>query len=236
MKPLLTMLLITWLAGLAAWVGGLVGHCSRATNSERSREWMHAVMSFGGGILLSAVAFALVPEGLLRLSPATLAITVLAGGIMFCVIDAWLANRGGSYSQLMAMLMDFVPESIALGATFLADRRLAILLALFIGVQNIPEGFNSYREMNASGWTAKRILIALATMSLLGPMAAAAGHLLLRDHREATALIMSFAGGGILYLIFQDIAPQAKMQRHWLPSMGAVVGFVVGMVGEKLLG
>jgi ZIP family zinc transporter len=46
---------------------------------------------------------------------------------------------------------------------------------------------------------------------------------------------MSFAAGGILYLVFQDIAPQSKMQRHWAPPLGAVLGFAVGMVSNQLL-
>jgi ZIP family zinc transporter len=58
----------------------------------------------------------------------------------------------------------------------------------------------------------------------------------LQDLPMITASIMSFAGGGILYLVFQDIAPQSKMERYWLPALGAVLGFVVGMLGKQLLG
>jgi ZIP family zinc transporter len=47
---------------------------------------------------------------------------------------------------------------------------------------------------------------------------------------------MSFAGGGIPCLVFQDIAPQAKMRRHWTPALGAVPGFAAGMMGKQLLG
>ncbi len=47
---------------------------------------------------------------------------------------------------------------------------------------------------------------------------------------------MSFASGGILYLIFQDIAPQIRMERHWTPPLGAVLGFAIGMVGHQLIG
>jgi ZIP family zinc transporter len=47
---------------------------------------------------------------------------------------------------------------------------------------------------------------------------------------------MAFAAGGIMYLIFQDIAPQSKLRRHWGPSPGAVSGFAVGMIGKHLIG
>jgi ZIP family zinc transporter len=47
---------------------------------------------------------------------------------------------------------------------------------------------------------------------------------------------MTFASGGILYLIFQDIAPQSKIKNHWIPALGAVLGFAIGLLGKKLIG
>jgi ZIP family zinc transporter len=46
---------------------------------------------------------------------------------------------------------------------------------------------------------------------------------------------MIFAAGGILYLTFQDIAPQAKLQKHWGPPLGAVAGFLLGLIGQLLI-
>jgi len=45
---------------------------------------------------------------------------------------------------------------------------------------------------------------------------------------------MLFASGGILYSIFQDLAPQVKLEKHWAPPMGALLGFVLGMLGLML--
>jgi zinc transporter, ZIP family len=52
--------------------------------------------------------------------------------------------------------MDFIPESIALGAVFATDTSMALLLAIFIGLQNLPEAFNSFRDMVKSGFTVKK--------------------------------------------------------------------------------
>ena len=46
---------------------------------------------------------------------------------------------------------------------------------------------------------------------------------------------MLFASGGILYLTLQDIAPHARLERHWGPPIGAVLGFALALVGEMLL-
>lgn len=42
--------------------------------------------------------------------------------------------------------------------------------------------------------------------------------------------------GGILYLVFQDIAPQARLEKHWAPSLGAVAGFLLGVLGHMAAG
>jgi hypothetical protein len=47
---------------------------------------------------------------------------------------------------------------------------------------------------------------------------------------------MLLSSGGILYLIFQDIAPMSKLQKSWFPALGVNFGFLVGMIGQKNIG
>jgi ZIP family zinc transporter len=70
----------------------------------------------------------------------------------------------------------------------------------------------------------------------LGPAAGIAGHVYLAQYDQILDSIMLFASGGILYLVFQDIAPQAKLEKHWLPPMGAVLGFLFGVLGQLAVG
>ena len=236
MNQLVVLILASWLAGVAAFIGGVLAWMEGTPETVAKREMVHGVVAFGGGILIAAVAFALAPEGIAFLAPVTLSTTFLLGGLAFCVLDAQLSKQGGTKAQFIAMLTDFLPEAIAMGAVFGHNHRLGILLAVFIGAQNLPEGFNSFREIVASGTRPRGALTALLAISLLGPIAAWMGRLFLCDQPKLTAGIMSFAAGGILYLIFQDIAPASKMRRHWVPPLGAVLGFIVGMVGKQVIG
>ena len=72
-------------------------------------------------------------------------------------------------------------------------------------------------------------------ISLLGPVAGLAGYFWLSAYPTAVGAIMVFAAGGILYLTFQDIAPQAKLEKHWGPPLGAVAGFLLGLIGQMLI-
>jgi ZIP family zinc transporter len=110
-------------------------------------ELRHSVIAFGGGALLAAVALVLVPEGSAHLSPAVSVACFVGGGALFLFVDRTLARNPAGSPQMLAMLLDFVPESVAMGAAFASGSPAGPLLALLIGMQNLPEGFNAYREL-----------------------------------------------------------------------------------------
>ena len=192
-------------------------------------------MSFGAGIILSAIALVLIPKGLEELTVLPMAISFTAGVLIFLYIDQYLAKNGSKNATLLAMMMDFIPESIALGATFAVDPKMATLLAVFIGLQNLPEAFNSYRDMVESGFTAQKTLIIFFALSFFGIGGALIGHYFLTDSPILTAHLMTFASGGILYLLINDIIPESKLKNNYLTSLGATFGFLVGIIGEKLI-
>jgi ZIP family zinc transporter len=235
MSNLTHALLLATLGGITIPLGGFVAAFEHIRPRWLEQELRHSVIAFGGGALFAAVALVLVPEGTKHVSAAVALACFAGGGIAFFAVDRLIQRRGGSGSQLMAMLLDFLPESLALGAMLAAGEPAGLLLALLICLQNFPEGFNAYREMVASGASARRVLVAFMLIVLLGPLAALGGFLFLESYRPALATIMLFAAGGILYLTFEDIAPQAKLKRHWAPSLGAVAGFLLGLGGHLAL-
>ncbi len=236
MNVFLLLLLLTLLAGLAMPFGALIASIVRFKNHELADEFVHFVVAFGGGALLSAVALVLVPEGLSILNPLLACVCFILGGLIFMAIDIYLQRKQTSASQLLAMLTDFVPESIALGAALAIGNSSAFLLASLIALQNIPEGFNAYNELRASSRRSSRNIIWLfALMSLLGPVAALGGYYWMFAHIKVLAATVLIAAGGILYSVFQDIAPKAKLDSHWAPPMGAVTGFMLGMLGSALV-
>jgi ZIP family zinc transporter len=235
MNLLLTIIASTLIAGLAMPIGAAFASFEKIKPDWLEEEFRHSVIAFGGGALLSAVALVLVPEGIASVEPLSASIFFILGGLSFMSLDVILKKIDTSASQLAAMLSDFLPESIALGAAFATGKSNAFLLAGLIALQNLPEGFNAYRELNeSSSYRPLRIIIIFALMALLGPVAGVTGYLWLPDYPVIVAAIMLFASGGILYSIFQDIAPQVRLEKHWAPPMGAVLGFVLGMVGLML--
>ena len=196
----------------------------------------HFVIAFGGGVLIGAVALVLVPDGVDHLPNPFAAIgALLLGGASFMALDRYQAKRKRSMPQFVAMGADFLPESLALGGIFAADAGGAVLLAVLIGLQNLPEGFNAWRELAAVNMRAPRVLALMVGVALLGPVCGVVGWFWLVDHDAILGGIMLFAAGGILYLTFQDIAPESRLEQHWTPTLGAVVGFALALLGALFL-
>lgn len=218
-------------------LGSLLASIEHIRPRWMERELRHSVIAFGGGVLLSAVALVLVPEGMEYLPSATLAtIIFISGGLVFFSVERFLGLRKREAPQFSAMLLDYVPEALALGGMFSLGSSTAPLLAVLIGLQNLPEGFNAYRELTAKevGHSPTRIFVLILMMIPLGPLAGYLGWTYGAKFPEILGGVMLFAGGGIMYLLFQDIAPQSHLKRHWAPALGAVLGFGVGMFGKYM--
>ncbi|SDE26267.1 ZIP family metal transporter [Rhodospira trueperi] len=236
MDGLTHALLAAAMAGAAIVLGGVLARVEALLPGWLDMEVRHTVNAVVGGVLFAAVALVLAPHGAEVLNAPVAAACLGGGGILFLWVDKVLKDSGAKMAQVLAMLLDFVPEALALGAMLATGAPAALLLAMLIGLQNLPEGFNAYRDLTA-GRHALRTATALAVLggcALLGPLAAAAGYGLLVDRPESLGVIMLVASGGILYLTFQDIAPEVRLENAWAPPLGAVAGFTIGLVGHML--
>ena len=237
MSEILTIIILTGAAGACIPLGGFIARFEHIHPDWLEKELRHFLIAFGGGILLGAVSVVLVPEGISSMNGSMYAIlAILMGGFSFFVIERFLGLRRRESPQLMGMILDYVPEAIALGGLVALNSPVAPLLALLIGLQNLPEGFNAYRELNIHNKNnSKKTLLFMVALVLLGPTAGLTGFFLLSEHQAILGAIMLFSSGGVLYLIFQDIAPQSRLDRHWAPPLGAVFGFCLALFSKMLV-
>lgn len=237
MSEILTIIILTSAAGSCIPIGGVIASFEHIQSDWLEKEFRHFLIAFGGGILLGAVTIVLVPEGLSGMNGSIFAILIiLIGGLFFFLIERALGLRRRESPQLMGMILDYVPEAIALGGLVASDSPVAPLLALLIALQNLPEGFNAYRELICrKECSPKKTLLSMSALVILGPIAGLSGFFFLSEHQAILGAIMLFASGGVLYLIFQDIAPQSRLNKHWAPPLGAVLGFCVALFSEMLV-
>lgn len=237
MSEILTLILLTGAAGACIPIGGAVSSVEHLHPYWLEKEFRHFVIAFGGGILLGAVSVILVPQGISSMENSMLSIPVmLLGAVVFFILERFLGLRRRESPQLMGMVLDYIPEAIALGGLVAVGSPLSSLLAFLIGLQNLPEGFNAYRELKEQNHAGtKNTLLIMLLLVPLGPLAGLCGYYFLSGHEAVLGGVMLFASGGIIYLIFQDIAPQSRLRNHWAPPLGAVFGFCLTLFSEMLV-
>ncbi|MBB1270835.1 ZIP family metal transporter [Shewanella sp. SR44-3] len=236
MTIILEIILLTTMAGICIPLGGLMASFEHIRPRWLEYEFRHFLIALGGGLLIGAVSLVLVPEGIAELSQKLLATPlILAGGVSIFAIEKVLGLRRHESPQLMGMMLDYIPEAIALGGLVALGSPLAPLLAILIGLQNLPEGFNAFREMRAQASHSSHTLLTMVLLVPIGPIAGLLGYFYLAEHHGVLGAVMLFASGGILYLIFQDIAPQAKLKKHWGPPLGAVLGFAIALFSQQIM-
>ncbi|QBS11218.1 ZIP family metal transporter [Legionella israelensis] len=223
--------LLSLIAGLAITAGAWLASLRLFKSVWVQEEFRHTITAFGGGALVSAIAFVLIPEGARQQSSFSTILTFFAGGLVFMFIDRLLAEAKNPMAQFIAMMLDFIPEAIVLGAILTEDIRKAVFITCVIAAQNLPEGYAAYIEMQENR-RKKESLWKFFFVGITGPIYILLGSKLFVPYPHGIlSAIMTFCSGGILYLVFEDIAPRSVMNKHWLPPFGAVAGFTVGLAG-----
>ena len=217
-------------AGGTSFLGALI-----AKYKKFSEQQILFLTSFGAGILISAAIFEMVVEAERIIGITLTLLSFIGGSIIFTVADVIAEHRGGGAGILLGIGLDSIPESLAIGASIAAGPGLAI--AILIGIQNVPEGIASYREMR-SGKTAfsnsKKALIAIGIVSIIPIILGLVGLFYLQGMTYVIGLTLALSAGGIFYMLHYDMIPRAHKERRWLPTFGAILGFIIGFAITRL--
>ena len=58
----------------------------------------------------------------------------------------------------------------------------------------------------------------------------------LRGMKDTISIILALSAGGIFYMLHYDMIPKAHKEKKWLPTFGAVVGFIIGFAIVRTIG
>jgi zinc transporter, ZIP family len=230
---ILRVIAITAFAGGTSFLGVYIGKRMRFTEHH-----VLTLTAFGAGILIAAAVFEMVIEAEKNIGITLTLIAFLAGAALFTIADMIAERKGGGAGILLGIGLDIIPESLAIGAAIASGPALA--LALLIGIQNIPEGIASYKDM-MTGKTAfsnnpKKALVAVGVVSVIPVFLGLAGLFYLTGMKDTIAIIFALSAGGIFYMLYYDMIPKAHKERKWLPTFGAVLGFIIGFAIVRIVG
>lgn len=231
MEPILTVFLVSLLAGCATGLGALPILLS-ASFSHRIYD---AALGLAAGIMFGAAVFALIIPGMEIGSLAEVLVGILLGGLFLLVANRSIPhfhmringrNTGESDAEIEpedadttrrallvggSITIHNVPEGLAIGIAFGSGLEgVGIALAIAIAIQNIPDGFAMAVPASKTGLSdAKTILYTTLSGGVPEPIAALAGFVLVSFVTQLFPVAAGFAAGTMIAVIFREMIPQS---------------------------
>jgi len=146
---------------------------------------------------------------------------------------------------VLAITLHNIPEGLAVGVAFGAvavgypgaSIAAAVALTIGIGIQNFPEGLAvsvPLRREKISRW---KCFVYGQFSGMVEPVFGVLGALLVVTMRPILPYALAFAAGAMIYVVIEELIPEAHENRNIdLATMGAVAGFVVMMCLDVALG
>ncbi|MDP1675237.1 MAG: cyclic nucleotide-binding domain-containing protein [Bacteroidota bacterium] len=137
------------------------------------------------------------------------------------------ASSGAPFALFLGSLMDTIPESIIIGASFVSfdTYQYTFLAAVFLS--NLPEAMASSHAMIESGFSSKRIFTLWGSLIIAGAIAAALGNIfLLGAQPTIITFVEALAGGGILAMVASVMMPEAYEDGGAEVGLATIAGFL----------
>ena len=113
----------------------------------------------------------------------------------------------------------------------------AIAVSLGIAIQNIPEGAIISMPMRAAGNSRWKSFVIGSLSGIVEPIGGLLMILLAAVMLPILPYMLSFAAGAMLYVVVEELIPEASEGEHTnLSTIGFAVGFVLMMVLDVVMG
>lgn len=223
------------------------------------------LLGFASGVMIAASVWSLLipaidmagEQGQIAWLPA--AVGFLGGMAFLLVLDSFIphlhlesAKPEGVESNLkkttmlvLAVTLHNIPEGMSVGVTFagalIGDAGItmagAFALAIGIAIQNFPEGAIISMPLRSEGVSKGRAFVYGALSGIVEPIGAFITILLAEQIVSALPVFLAFAAGAMIYVVAEELIPEAQAGSHSnIGTVGVAIGFVVMMILDVALG
>ena len=213
------------LVGFSLAVGSIVGLSDRVPKALAG-----VLLAFASGALMYTTATELIQHPLEEAPAWAIAIAVTVGALAFLGLnslsDRLSTGNQGAVTLLIGVMVDGIPENLALGSS------IGPALLYSIVATNFPEALTGARDMRSrTSWSHRKVVSIWSLGGLLLTFAVLVGYFLTQVvSDETTAVINAFAGGAVVASLFAAAVPEGHEQGGSWAAMGTAVGFVIAAV------
>lgn len=146
---------------------------------------------------------------------------------------------------MTAVTLHNIPEGMAVGLSFAlaaqhgngAAYTGAMALALGMGIQNFPEGAAISLPLRQEGVRPGRAFIMGAMSAVVEPVFGILTVLIAGSIQPLMPWLLSFAAGSMLYVVVEELIPEAQLGEHThVGTLGVMGGFLIMMILDVALG
>ncbi len=226
-----------------------------------NKNTMDAMLGLSAGVMLAATFWSLLSpalemaENLKLISWLIVSLGVLSGGLLlFCgdkIFDRITKKKTNSHSIKRSLMLIFsitlhnIPEGMAIGVAFGsvfynlegATLAAAVMLAIGIGIQNFPEGSAVSLPLRREGMSPQKAFFFGMLSGIVEPISAVVGAILVIKVQVLLPILLSFAGGAMIYVVVQELIPESQTNKKKdLMALFTILGFILMMIFDVSLG
>lgn len=226
-----------------------------------NKNTMDAMLGLSAGVMLAATFWSLLSpalemaENLKLISWLIVSLGVLSGGLLlFCgdkIFDRITKKKTNSHSIKRSLMLIFsitlhnIPEGMAIGVAFGsvfynlegATLAAAVMLAIGIGIQNFPEGSAVSLPLRREGMSPQKAFFFGMLSGIVEPISAVVGAILVIKVQVLLPILLSFAGGAMIYVVVQELIPESQTNKKKdLMALFTILGFLLMMIFDVSLG
>ena len=222
-----------------------------------SEKFQKIMVGFAAGVMIAASVWSLIlpsvemaeKQRTITWIPATMGLVL---GVIFLIIINSMADKlqdkrcGKKLNMLLfSVTLHNIPEGMAVGVGFAAalagnngiGMYEAMLLAVGIAIQNIPEGAIVSMPLKIEGKSKTKSFIIGVLSGIVEPIAALLTIMLINIVVPILPYLLAFAAGAMIYVVIEELIPKIhEGTKSTLGVIGFMIGFIVMMILDIALG
>lgn len=230
-----------WIIAAALFVSliSLIGIFSLSISERVLRKILLVMVGFSAGTLMGGAFLHLIPESLEGGIPENIFIVVIAGFLMFFLMEKLLWRHCHkdkcqihtfAYLNLVGDAIHNLIDGLILAAAFISGIPLGIATVLAVAAHEIPQEIGDFGVLVYGGFDKKKALLLNLVTALTALVGGLLGYFLSSYAHNTMAVLLPFAAGGFIYIAAVDLLPEIHKETDRWKTIFSFGFFVIGIL------
>lgn len=218
-----------------------IGVATLAVNARRLQTALIYLISFAAGALFGDAFLHLLPEASEQGFSLGVASSVLAGIVVFFVLEKVIHWRHChvppskehvhpfAYMNLAGDAVHNFIDGMIIAASYVVSVPAGIATTLAVALHEIPQEIGDFGILVHGGFSRRKALLLNFTSALTAVLGAAIALLADRFVEGLTTFLIPLAVGGFIYIAGSDLIPELHREQRLAQSVLQIIAFIVGI-------